>query len=83
MDETEIYLMQLDAGLFALQLTDVVIGWLCMEDDGVRDHLKMLLKRSDQHYGTITDELQVYADSMGNGPRKEGIEHLIRYLGSL
>jgi hypothetical protein len=54
-----------------------------MEDDGVRDHLKMLLKRSDQHYGTITDELQVYADSMGNGPRKEGIEHLIRYLGSL
>jgi hypothetical protein len=27
--------------------------------------------------------LQVYADSMGNGPRKEGIEHLIRYLGSL
>ncbi|KAH9467421.1 hypothetical protein MJO29_005869 [Puccinia striiformis f. sp. tritici] len=83
MDETEIYLMKLDAGLFALQLTDVVIAWLCMEDDGVRDHLKMLLKRSDQDFGTITDELKVYADSMGDGPRKEGIEHLITYSESL
>ncbi|WAQ83576.1 hypothetical protein PtA15_4A24 [Puccinia triticina] len=83
MDETEIYLMKLDAGLFALQLTDVIIGWLCMEDDGVRDHFKMLLKRNDQDFGTITDELKVYADSMGDGPRKEGIEHLITYLGSL
>ncbi|EFP91599.2 hypothetical protein PGT21_034623 [Puccinia graminis f. sp. tritici] len=83
MDETEIYLMKLDAGLFALQLTDVVIAWLCMEDDGVRDHLKMLLKRNDQDFGTITDELRVYADSMGDGPRKEGIEHLTTYLGSL
>jgi len=83
MDETEIYLMQLDAGLFALQLTDVVIGWLCMEDDGVRDHLRMLLKRHDQDFETITDELKVYADSMGDGPRKEGIQHLITYLGSL
>ena len=75
--------MQLDAGLFALQLTDVVIGWLCMEDDGVRDHLRMLLKRHDQDFETITDELKVYADSMGDGPRKEGIQHLITYLGSL
>ena len=61
MDATEIYLMKLDAGLFALQLADVIIGWLCMEDDGARDHLKMLLKRNDQDFGIIIDELKVRA----------------------
>lgn len=83
LDDTEVYLMKLDAGLFALQLTDVIIGWLCMEDDGVRDHLKMLLRRNDQDFDAVIDELRVYVDSMGEGPRKEGIEHLISYLSSL
>lgn len=35
-DEDELYLEKLDKGLFSLQLCDYAIGWLCMEDDGVR-----------------------------------------------
>ncbi|MBW0509786.1 hypothetical protein O181_049501 [Austropuccinia psidii MF-1] len=83
MDETEIYLMKLDAGLFALQLTDVIIGWLCMEDDGIKDHIKMLLKRKSQDLNIIINGLKVYLDSMGDGPRKDGVEHLIIYMQSL
>lgn len=38
--EEELYVRQLEGGLFALQQADMVIAWLCAEDDGVsdRDH---------------------------------------------
>lgn len=36
LDDDELYLEKLDYGLFSLQLVDYIIGWLCMEDDGVR-----------------------------------------------
>lgn len=29
------YLRRLDGGLFTLQSVDYILGWLCMEDDGV------------------------------------------------
>lgn len=36
LDEEDLYLEKLEKGLFSLQLIDYIIGWLCMEDDGVR-----------------------------------------------
>jgi beta-catenin-like protein 1 len=30
------YLRKLDGGLFTLQTVDYILGWICMEDDGVR-----------------------------------------------
>lgn len=35
LDEEDLYLEKLEKGLFSLQLIDYIIGWLCMEDDGV------------------------------------------------
>lgn len=35
----------MESGLFALQLADLIIAWLCVEDDGCKEHAKMLLKR--------------------------------------
>ena len=29
------YLRKLDGGLFTLQTVDYILGWICMEDDGV------------------------------------------------
>lgn len=29
------YLRRLDGGLFTLQTVDYILGWICMEDDGV------------------------------------------------
>jgi len=36
------YLRKLDSGLFTLQTVDYILGWICMEDDGVR-HMPCLL----------------------------------------
>lgn len=37
-DEAEWYLRRMDAGLSSLQNADYVLGWVCMEDDGVSFH---------------------------------------------
>ena len=35
-DDAELwYLRRLDGGLFTLQTVDTILGWICMEDDGV------------------------------------------------
>lgn len=37
-EEDTWYLRKLDSGLFVLQTVDFILGWICMEDDGVRIH---------------------------------------------
>ena len=34
-DEDRWYLRKVDGGLFTLQTVDYILGWICMEDDGV------------------------------------------------
>ncbi|GAA5841799.1 hypothetical protein JCM11251_004067 [Rhodosporidiobolus azoricus] len=73
MDEDELYLEKLDNGLFALQLADYVAAWVCMEDDGARDHLLMLLSRRDKSLRDIVAVLDEYRDNIGDlgNERKE------------
>ncbi|KAK4701104.1 beta-catenin-like protein 1, partial [Phenoliferia sp. Uapishka_3] len=66
MDDDEIYLEKLDYGLFSLQLVDYIIGWLCMEDDGVRDHIKMLLDRKDKSLDDVVKVLIEYRNNIGD-----------------
>ncbi|BGP18787.1 hypothetical protein JCM10213_003442 [Rhodosporidiobolus nylandii] len=66
MDEDELYLEKLDNGLFSLQLCDYVAGWVCMEDDGARDHLRMLLSRRDKSLRDIVTVLDEYRDNIGD-----------------
>jgi beta-catenin-like protein 1 len=35
-EEDAWYLRRLEGGLFTLQSVDYILGWICMEDDGVR-----------------------------------------------
>lgn len=83
LDETEAYLSRLEAGLFSLQLIDTIIAWVCMEDDGIRDHLKMLLNRKGKAFNDIVDVLVEYQESMGDGSKKDGIRCLVEYLAAL
>ncbi|GAA5874921.1 hypothetical protein JCM8547_003611 [Rhodosporidiobolus lusitaniae] len=66
MDEDEVYLEKLDNGLFALQLADYVAAWVCMEDDGARDHLLMLLSRRDKSLADVVAVLDEYRDNIGD-----------------
>ncbi|BGP53621.1 hypothetical protein JCM8202_002531 [Rhodotorula sphaerocarpa] len=99
MDEDEVYLEKLENGLFALQLADYIAAWVCMEDDGARDHIMMLLSRRDQSLRDIVAVLDEYASNIGDGeeeaaateeaPPTEGEERkailgeLARYLESV
>lgn len=42
-DEDRWYLRKVDGGLFTLQTADYILGWVCMEDDGVRGILRAWL----------------------------------------
>ncbi|GAA6052466.1 hypothetical protein JCM3770_001126 [Rhodotorula araucariae] len=96
MDDVELYLEKLSNGLFALQLADYVAAWVCMEDDGARDHLKMLLSRRDKSLRDLTAVLDEYRDNIGvdedlpeDAPPTEGeerraiLDQLARYLESV
>ncbi|GAA6003520.1 hypothetical protein JCM10207_000372 [Rhodosporidiobolus poonsookiae] len=66
LDDDELYLEKLENGLFALQLADYVAAWVCMEDDGARDHLKMLLARQDKSLRDLVVVLDEYRDNIGD-----------------
>ncbi|GJN88169.1 hypothetical protein Rhopal_001134-T1 [Rhodotorula paludigena] len=96
MDEDELYLEKLANGLFALQLADYVAAWVCMEDDGARDHMKMLLSRRGKSLRDIVAVLDEYRANIGvdedlpeDAPPTEGeerraiLEQLGQYLDSV
>ncbi|PGH11192.1 hypothetical protein AJ79_05034 [Helicocarpus griseus UAMH5409] len=49
---------RLDAGLFCLQIIDVILAWLIAEDDGARTKVKTLLSDRDEDLGVIKATLQ-------------------------
>lgn len=55
MDDDELYLEKLENGLFALQLTDYVVAWVCMEDDGVSCAVRFETQRGTLQKATIAE----------------------------
>ncbi|KAK2787475.1 hypothetical protein FQN52_007193 [Onygenales sp. PD_12] len=49
---------RLDAGLFCLQIIDVILAWLVAEDDGAKSKIKSLLADRDEDLGLIKATLQ-------------------------
>lgn len=49
---------RLDAGLFGVQLTDMILAWLCAEDDGARKRIQSLLEQQGQGLSVIRKTLQ-------------------------
>lgn len=56
--EEEWFSKRLDAGLFALQMTDLCLAWLCAEDDGARGKVKALLEEEGLGLGDVRKTLQ-------------------------
>lgn len=66
-DEEEMlasYLDRIDHGLYSLQLIDYTLAWLVMEDDGVLNHVKMLLSRGNVSTNDIIDTLKEYYENV-------------------
>ena len=89
LDEDDIYLQKLEFGLFSLQLSSYILAWLIMEDDGIKDHIQLLLQRNGQTFNNIIEVLKEYSDNMGDEKQNEElsqkdiVNNLIEYLISL
>ena len=60
-----------------------------MEDDGIKDHIQLLLQRNGQTFNNIIEVLKEYSDNMGDEKQNEElsqkdiVNNLIEYLISL
>ncbi|KAF9514143.1 hypothetical protein BS47DRAFT_1343472 [Hydnum rufescens UP504] len=70
-DEDVWYLRRLDGGLFTLQTVDYVLGWICMEDDGIRAHTQAMLGRKNKSVKDIVTVLRELHDNVGEEPLLE------------
>ncbi|KAI0068752.1 DUF1716-domain-containing protein [Artomyces pyxidatus] len=87
------YLRRLDGGLYTLQTVDYILGWIVMEDDGIRAHAKQMLDRRSKTFRDVISTLQVYHDNVseegttnGDAPselsQREILRQLIAFLDS-
>lgn len=77
---------RLDAGLFSLQASDVILSWLIAEDDGARRKVKKLLADRDETFKDLKQSLREQLDgidaeqSSEQAEVKEMLETLIQCL---
>lgn len=65
-DGEELYLAKLEQGLFSLQLLDTVLAWVVMEDDAVKDHVSVLLRRKGLGWKDVGGVLREYRENIGD-----------------
>jgi len=88
--EDAFYIRRLDGGLFTLQTVDYILGWLIMEDDGIRTHALRMLDRRNQSLQDILRTLQLtfeHVDEEGvtadnSMTHKDILQGLISALGA-
>lgn len=49
---------RLDAGLYGVQITDLILAWLCAEDHGAKKQIRMLLKEQKLGIEVVRKTLQ-------------------------
>lgn len=77
---------RLDAGLFCLQMIDVILAWLVAEDDGARKKIVKLLAERDEGLAdlrrTLREQLDGMDEELGSGEAmlRDMLETLIGFL---
>ncbi|PLN80558.1 DUF1716-domain-containing protein [Aspergillus taichungensis] len=74
-----------DAGLFSLQLIDVILAWLVAEDDGAKKKVVSLLADRDEDLTLIQKTLKEQVEGLtdddpGQKDRKEMLETLLQFV---
>ncbi|KAF9268022.1 DUF1716-domain-containing protein [Marasmius fiardii PR-910] len=77
-EEARWYLERLEGGLYTLQSVDYILGWVAMEDDGIRTHLLQMMDRKNQSLHDIVETLKMYMENVdeeesGEGPSQKVI----------
>jgi len=72
---------RLDAGLFCLQMIDVILAWLCAEDDGAKGRIVSLLEKDGESLNSVKQTLNgrlhginsfIHADSLSRTSGSDG-----------
>ncbi|XXH03283.1 hypothetical protein Hte_009681 [Hypoxylon texense] len=76
---------RLDAGLFCLQMLDVVLAWLVAEDGGAKKTIKKLLADRDETLSVIKDSIQeqiegIDADDADGKDTRDMLSTLVKFL---
>jgi beta-catenin-like protein 1 len=79
------YLARLEAGLFTLQLIDLLLAELAVSEDApdLRDRILYILHRKDIDPARIAASLREYARHLGDGPERPRILALVRDAAAL
>ncbi|CAE6394781.1 unnamed protein product [Rhizoctonia solani] len=64
-------LRRLDGGLFTLQTIDVLLAWVIMEDDGIKQHVEMLFGRRGKTVKDIEKVLRGYFENIGDADAED------------
>ncbi|BCS23362.1 beta-catenin-like protein 1 [Aspergillus puulaauensis] len=83
--EAEWLSRRFDAGLFALQLIDVILAWLVAEDDGAKKKIVSILSDRDEDLSLIRNTLQeqitgLSEDEPGEKDHKEMLQTLLQFF---
>ena len=83
--EVELLSRKLDAGLFNLQLIDVILAWLAAEDGGARQRIRTILAERGEGLGTIRATIEEQMKGLdvmqdGNREMKDMLGTLIEFL---
>ncbi|PWY78118.1 DUF1716 domain protein [Aspergillus sclerotioniger CBS 115572] len=83
--ESEWLSRRLDAGLFSLQLVDVILAWLVAEDDGAKQKIVALLSDRDEDLSLVRNTLQEQVEGLSEDEpsekdSKEMLNTLLQFL---
>ncbi|KAI9372136.1 hypothetical protein BJX61DRAFT_534225 [Aspergillus egyptiacus] len=83
--EAEWLSRRFDAGLFSLQLIDVILAWLVAEDDGAKKKIVALLSDRDEDLSLIRTTLQEQSKGLseedpGEKDHKEMLQTLLQFF---
>ncbi|KAG7096905.1 hypothetical protein E1B28_004310 [Marasmius oreades] len=80
-EEASWYLQRLEGGLYTLQSVDYVLGWVAMEDDGIRAHLSKMMDRKNQSLRDIVQTLKIYMENMDEEGSGDGSSQTVILQG--
>ncbi|KAL5334855.1 beta and beta-prime subunits of DNA dependent RNA-polymerase [Aspergillus crustosus] len=79
--EAEWLSRRFDAGLFSLQLIDVILAWLVAEDDGARKKIVSILSDRDEDLSLIRNTLQEQIEGLtGDEPAEKDHKEMLQTL---
>ena len=78
--EAEWFTRRLEGGLFCLQLVDLVVAWLCAEDDGARRKVQEELGKRSVEISVIGDTLKEQLKGLEEGAEEGEVDEEARHV---